>query len=269
MRVLERPAAVRSNLAWVALAIALASTPGRAGAMGAAGDPLEAVNRAVFALNGLLSPPLRAIGEAVGDVADPALVQALRNLSSNLAEPGAALGHLARGDVAGARLTLKRFLVNGVEGPLGLRDIAAAEGLPPRPANLKDVLCHFGVPPGPYLVVPLLGDTTVRGAFAQTATIGAAFAIFGDYYVGYRVMTYLLTDLAQPPPLQEVRFLHDGRPDPYAAVRARRQALEQSLCEGEKGPREAGRPPGGASFPAPPPIAGFPGVALADAVPGR
>ena len=234
-RIKRRAMVVRSALAVAVAAVVFAGPPKGAAAMGTATDPVEPLNRAFFALNGLFRPAFRAALQAVDEAVDPGLLQALRNLSNNLAEPGTALGHLAMGDVAEARLALKRFLINGVEGPLGLRDIAAAEGVPPRPVNLMDVLCHFHVPPGPYLVLPLFGDMTLRGAIAQATTLGAAFAAFGEYYVGYRIMTYLLAVPAPPPPLLEMHFLENGRPDPYAAVRAHRQALEQTACRDELG----------------------------------
>jgi ABC-type transporter lipoprotein component MlaA len=245
---------VRSALAVAVAAVVFAGAPKGAAATGTAGDPVESLNRGFFELNGLLRPAFRAALQAVDEIVAPGLLQALRNLSNNLAEPGVALGHLAMGDVAEARLALKRFLINGVEGPLGLRDIAAAEGVPPRPVNLRDVLCHFQVPPGPYLVLPLFGDTTLRGAVAQVTTLGAAFAAFGEYYVGYRIMTYLLAVPAPPPPLLEMRFLENGLPDPYAAVRAHRQTLEQTACRDEPGV-SGPEPPRGGFLPAPPPVA--------------
>lgn len=212
------------------MAITLTSAPRLAMAMGSVGDPLEAANRIVFALNEQFRPAFRTVIDTVNDVVDPGFAQALRNLSNNLAEPGTALGHLAEGDLSEARLALKRFLINGVEGPLGLRDIAAAEGLPPRPAPLQDVLCRLDVPSGPYLVLPFFGGMSLRATVAQTATIGAAFAILGEYYVGWRVMTYLLAAPTRPPFSDEGQFLVDGRPDLYAAARARRQAIEQASC---------------------------------------
>jgi ABC-type transporter lipoprotein component MlaA len=229
----------RSGLASVVVAVTLTSAPSMAMAMGSVEDPLEAANRIVFALNERFRPAFTTVINTVNDVVDPGFAQALRNLSNNLAEPGTALGHFAEGDLSEARLALKRFLINGIEGPLGLRDIAAAEGLPPRPAPVRDVLCRLDVPAGPYLVLPFFGGMSLRGAVAQTATIGAAFAILGEYYVGWRIMTYLLAGPTRPHFSYEAQFLVNGHPDLYAAARTRQQAIEQASCAAGSDGQEA------------------------------
>ena len=238
-------------------------------ALGSVGDPLEAANRIVFALNERCRPAFTTVTETVGQIVDPGFAQALRNLSNNLTEPGAALGHLAEGDLSEARLSLKRFLINGIEGPLGLRDIAAAEGLPPRPAPLQDVLCRLDVASGPYLVLPFFGGMSLRSAVAQTATISAAFAILGEYYVGYRIMTYLLAVPTRPPFSYEGQFLADGRPDFYAAARARQQAIEQASCAAGSDEPGAGSSRSGASGAAAPSLANGPTPAPVSAAVGH
>jgi phospholipid-binding lipoprotein MlaA len=210
--------------------ITLAGGPGQVRAMGSAGDPLEAGNRAVVELNQFFAKPVRRLSAKIERTVDPAVIQALRDFLNNIAEPSVALSYLAEGEVSQTRLALRRLILNTVEGPLGFRDVAAGEGLGQRPANLTDVLCHYGVPPGPYVVLPFYGGMTLRDLVAQVATISAGYAAFGEIYLGYRIASLTLGTLDRPAAFRQVQFLHNGRPDPYAATRAWQRTQARALC---------------------------------------
>jgi phospholipid-binding lipoprotein MlaA len=223
-----------SRRAWRAclvMLIALAGAPAPAGAMGSAGDPLEAVNRAVFEFNQFLAKPIRRLGARIESTVDPTLIQALDNFLNNIAEPSVALSYLAQGEPSQTRLALRRLILNTAEGPLGFRDMAAAEGLAQRPANLTDVLCHYGVPAGPYVVLPFYGGMTLRDLAGQLATITAGYVAFGEIYLGYRIASLSVEALERPGAFQQVQFLDDGRPDPYAARRAWQRMQAGARCE--------------------------------------
>ena len=178
--------------------IALAGAPAQVRAMGSAGDPLEAVNRAVFDFNQFFAKPVRRLSAKIERTVDPAVIQALRDFLNNIAEPSVAASYLAEGDVSQMRLALRRLILNTVEGPLGFRDVAAAEGLRQRPADLADVLCHYGVPPGPYVMLPFYGGMTLRDLVAQVVTISTNYAAFGEIYLGYRIASLTLDTLDRP-----------------------------------------------------------------------
>jgi phospholipid-binding lipoprotein MlaA len=209
----------------------LACTPGPARALGSAGDPLEQLNRAVFSFNQLFAGPFRRLGAKIDRDVDPALIQGLRNVLNNLAEPGVALSYLAEGELSQTRLALKRLAINSVVGPLGVRDVAAAEGLAQPPANLTDVLCHYGVPAGPYVMLPFYGGMTLRTLAAQVATISTGYVIFGEIYLGYRIAILSLGTLERPGTFSQVQFLHNGQPDAYAATRAWQLSQAQAACD--------------------------------------
>jgi phospholipid-binding lipoprotein MlaA len=225
----------RARYACLAILIALAGAPAQARAMGSQGDPLEAVNRAVFEFNQILAKPVGRLAAKIEHTVDPTLVQGLRNFLNNIAEPSVALSYLAEGEVAQTRLALKRLILNTVEGPLGFRDMAAAEGLRQRPADLTDVLCHYGIPPGPYLVLPFYGGMTLRDLVGQAVTISAGYAVLGEIYLGYRIASLTVGTLDRPGAFRQVQFLDNGRPDPYAARRAWQRMQAGARCE----------PPGG------------------------
>ena len=215
--------------AGLALVLAFACAPGPARA--AFGDPLESLNRAVFDLNQYVAEKTRPLKERVHSNLNPTVLQGLRNFLDNIAEPGVALSYLAEGEVGQSRLALERLAINTVEGPLGFRDVASAEGLTQRPSSLTDVLCHYGVPSGPYVMLPFYGGMTLRTLAAQVATLSAGYLIFGEIYLGYRITVLSLDTLEQPGAFHHVQFLDNGQPDPYAAIRAWQRMQERTACD--------------------------------------
>lgn len=199
--------------------------------MGSFGDPLEAFNRAVFDLNHYVAEKTRPLRERVRRAVSPVVLQKLRNVLNNVAEPGVSLSYLAEGEVAQSRVALKRLAINTVAGPLGFRDVAGTEGLSQHPASLVDVLCHYRVPSGPYVMLPFYGGMTLRTLAAQVATISTGYMIFGEIYLGYRIATLSLGTLERPGTLSQVLFLHNGQPDAYAAARAWQRMQAQAACD--------------------------------------
>lgn len=217
-------------LAGLLVMAVLTCAAGQAQATGSLGDPLESLNRAVFDLNRYFAEKTQPLKQQVRDAVSPAVLHGLRNFLNNIAEPGVALSYVAEGDVDQSRLALKRLAINTVEGPLGFRDVAAAEGLTQRPADLIDVLCHYQVPSGPYLVLPFYGGMTLRTLTAQMATISAGYMIFGEIYLAYRIAILSLGSLEQPGAFRQVQFLENGQPDAYAATRAWQQLKAREAC---------------------------------------
>lgn len=128
-------------------------------------DPIEPANRVSLGFNEqldrwLISPVSRAYAWAMPDPAE----QAVRNVFSNAAEPISLLNHVLRLEPRLAGETLARFGMNTIGGVGGLIDIATPAGLPESHADFGGTLHHYGSPSGAYLVVPVLGPSTVRDA---------------------------------------------------------------------------------------------------------
>ncbi|MGJ8493608.1 MlaA family lipoprotein, partial [Glaesserella parasuis] len=71
-----------------------------------------------------------------------------------------------QGQVEGAYNSMVRFSVNTVFGLGGLLDIASEAGIERQKQDFGQTLGRWGVPTGPYLVLPLLGPSTVRDTAA-------------------------------------------------------------------------------------------------------
>jgi phospholipid-binding lipoprotein MlaA len=79
----------------------------------------------------------------------------------------------------------------------GVHDRAAGLGFPRQAFAVADAVCRWGVPSGPFLVLPLLGPSTLRDASALVATSAALSQIVGsDIYFAWSG-TDALADYAQ------------------------------------------------------------------------
>ena len=183
------------------LALILAATPALA-----VGDPLEPVNRHVHAFNllaqrHLLGPMARAYAGWT-----PAPVrEGVANALANLGEPVTAASALLAGDVTLAAQAAARFGINTTLGYGGMRDTAAEMGYPPVRIGVADALCRWGVPSGPYLVLPLLGPSTLRDAGGMIATsLALSHAIGGDTVLAWSAATSWTEYAALHPALMRI-----------------------------------------------------------------
>ena len=156
----------RAALACMAMAMLLLVAIPRAASAQSIDDPLEPLNRAVFQFNlifdgTILKPVTQLYSFAVPDPAKRGVTNFLQNLRS----PIVFANHLLQGEREQAGITLGRFMINTTFGLLGLVDFANYFGIPPREeADFGQTLGVYGVGSGPYLVLPLLGPSTVRDA---------------------------------------------------------------------------------------------------------
>jgi phospholipid-binding lipoprotein MlaA len=133
-------------------------------------DPLERVNRATFAFNEALDrtiakPAARAYTRAVPRVAR----KGVGNFFSNLEMPGVALNDLLQGKLRPAAHDLGRFLLNSTLGLAGLFDPATPAGLDRNDEDFGQTLGKWGVPVGAYLMLPVLGPSSVRDGIGGLA----------------------------------------------------------------------------------------------------
>jgi len=128
-----------------------------------AGDPLEPVNRAMFAVNETLDDAIIGPTARAYDTVTPQPVQTgFRNAMTNLNQPVVFANALLQGDVHAAGDTMGRFLMNSTLGVAGVFDVATREGVPQHRRDFGQTLARWGVEDGPYLVLPVLGPSNVR-----------------------------------------------------------------------------------------------------------
>lgn len=125
------------------------------------GDPLEPVNRAVFAVNDVLDQVvLRPVSYVYKEAVPDPIRDVVRNFLRWLKSPVILANDLMQGDWNHAKVTSARFLVNGAM--FGIVDAADGLGLPYREEDFGQTLGTYGVPDGAFLMLPLLGPSNVR-----------------------------------------------------------------------------------------------------------
>ncbi|MDE2182008.1 MAG: VacJ family lipoprotein [Alphaproteobacteria bacterium] len=126
-------------------------------------DPLEPVNRRVFAFNQHLDkraalPAATAYKSAVPNE----MRDGVHNFLSNLTIPVTLANDVLQGELTAAGYAVCRFGVNTTVGVLGVMDRASGWGCPEHDEDFGQTLAVYGVPGGPYLVLPFLGSTVPR-----------------------------------------------------------------------------------------------------------
>lgn len=126
-------------------------------------DPLESVNREVFALNHRLDRHAAIPAASAYKAAVPGGVRlGIHNFFSNLTLPVSLANDLLQGEWKPAGWAACRFGVNMTIGILGVMDRATAMGCREHDEDFGQTLAVYGTPGGPYLVLPLVGSTFPR-----------------------------------------------------------------------------------------------------------
>jgi phospholipid-binding lipoprotein MlaA len=126
-------------------------------------DPLEGLNRQTLRVNQgidhwLFDPITTVYRGLVPEVGR----RAVRNVLANLDTPAVLVNDLLQLEFRQAAVTTARFIANSTWGVAGLLDIGTAIGLEGHRSDFGQTLARFGVGSGPYLVLPVLGPTTLR-----------------------------------------------------------------------------------------------------------
>lgn len=130
-------------------------------------DPLQPLNRQVYALNEVLDRNIaRPLAVQYTEKVPGDVRGSYRNFRKNLGEPWNAVNQLIQGRPLRAAKTLGRFTVNTIT-TLGLADPARRFGMETEDEDFGTTLGYFGVPSGPYLVLPIIGPSTFRDGFGR------------------------------------------------------------------------------------------------------
>jgi phospholipid-binding lipoprotein MlaA len=130
-------------------------------------DPLEPMNRTVAQFNeGVDSVLLKPVA-TVYQRHVPALVRTgVSNFFGNLGDLWSGANSLMQLKIHDAAENVMRFSVNTVFGLGGILDLASEMNIERHREDFGKTLGRYGVPAGPYLVLPLLGPSTLRDTLA-------------------------------------------------------------------------------------------------------
>jgi len=135
-------------------------------------DCFENLNRATFAFNqaldGIVFKPVASAYRILPSPVRSGVSNSLDNLSNLVTIPN----NILQGDFKKASINSGRFIINTTIGILGFIDVAQHVGLPEyEKEDYGQSLAKFGIGPGCYIVLPVLGPSTVRDAAGSLATV--------------------------------------------------------------------------------------------------
>ena len=149
------------------------TNPAEAAAYREANDPLEPMNRKIFAFNMMADKyALRPIAKGYRAITTAGFRSKTRTFLSNLKTPLTIVNDVLQFNLKNAGTDLSRFIINSTLGFFGVFDVAEKMGLPDNTQNFGTTLGVWNVPSGPYLVLPILGPSNVRDA---TGLVGDVF----------------------------------------------------------------------------------------------
>ncbi len=182
-------------------------------------DRFERTNRAIYKFNlvvdhAVLRPTARAYVKAVPQGARTAIT----NFLDNFAYPKTIVNDFLQGQFSTGASDTARLVVNTLFGLGGLFDVATPSGLDQHDADFGQTLGRWGVHSGPFVMLPILGPSTVRDALGKVAdTYSRPMTYIKPAYVKYPAYGVELIDIRAH--LLDTDKYIDQAFDPYAFVR--------------------------------------------------
>lgn len=131
-------------------------------------DPLERMNRHVFEFNDRVDRAvLKPIAQGYVAVVPEPLRGCVSNFFANLGDVSNAANNLLQGKPVEAVSDICRIAINTTVGLLGCFDVASKVGLEKHNEDFGQTLGRWGLGSGAYLVLPLLGPSSVRDAVGR------------------------------------------------------------------------------------------------------
>lgn len=198
-------------------------------------DPLEPLNRGIFVLNDrLYFWVLKPLASGWRAIAPSPVRSGIRNAFDNLAAPIRIVNQLLQGKGKAAAAETGKFFVNSIWGIFGLIDASQQiPALQTPPEDFGQTLGHWGLGNGFYLVLPLLGPTTLRDGVGEVGD----FFLHPTTYADWGTRTHIEVSAGKTVNATSFRIgdyeaIKNASLDPYTAVRdgyiqMRMQALSQ------------------------------------------
>jgi phospholipid-binding lipoprotein MlaA len=128
-------------------------------------DPFERANRGTQRFNDAFDRTLlKPVASGYRGFVPGFMRTGISNLLSNLALPTTIVNDLLQLKLKDTAADIGRFVLNSTLGVGGLLDPATRVGIPRNDEDFGQTLGRWGMPAGPYVVLPLLGPSTLRDA---------------------------------------------------------------------------------------------------------
>lgn len=206
---------------------------------GTPSDPLESLNRGIYTFNdGLDTVLVKPAAEIYQGVVPPVARTGVSNVFSNLNDVIVALNNLLQGKFAEGVSDVGRVLLNTTAGLFGLFDIATVAGLEKHNEDFGQTLGYWGIGNGPYLVLPLLGPSTLRDTVGRVGDYKADPVTYIDPTHDRNAAQGLRIISRRADLLNASRLLEVAAIDEYAFVRDAYLQRRRNLIYDGNPPRE-------------------------------
>ncbi len=133
-------------------------------------DPLEPWNRGVYKFNDTLDRNLlKPVATVYRDTTPELVRKGVGNFFGNLEDAWTLVNSVLQLKGQAAAESLTRFWVNTLMGLGGVLDVASEMQIPRHSEDFGQTLGYWGVGAGPYVVLPVLGPSTLRDTAALQA----------------------------------------------------------------------------------------------------
>lgn len=131
-------------------------------------DPLEPFNRLMFSMNNVLDKAFFVpLATAYKHILPYWTQRAIGNVLNTFWAPIRVINFILQGEGEQAVRTTFRFIFNFIFGFFGTCDVAKVVGLTANDTSFGETLKKWGAGSGPYIVLPLLGPSSFRGAVGK------------------------------------------------------------------------------------------------------
>lgn len=223
-------------------------------------DPFEGFNRGVDSFNQTVDKvALKPVAQGYDKYVPGAVKSCVGNFFSNLNDISIAVNNLLQGKFKEAGSDMCRFAINTTVGVLGLTDPASGMGFQKHDEDFGQTLGYWGVGSGPYLVLPLLGPSTIRDTagrvvdnpldpLAQHTPVDERNSAYAVKAVDKRAELLPATNLIDRVALDKYSFVRDA----YLASRASkirdgRPAPQDEELKPEEEPKPESKPEQGSA----------------------
>lgn len=131
-------------------------------------DPWQGYNRFMFRINDNVDTyTLKPLAKGYQAVTPQFFEDGVHNVFRNIGDVGNLANNLLQGKLHDAGIDTSRLIFNTTFGLLGFFDVGTDMGLQRNDEDFGQTMGAWGLNSGPYVVLPLLGSSTVRDAFGK------------------------------------------------------------------------------------------------------
>jgi phospholipid-binding lipoprotein MlaA len=205
-------------------------------------DPWERFNRFAYRFNARFDEAI-FLPAANAYRRTPSPVRAgVHNFFGNIAEIDSVINYTLQWRLKYGLRSIERLVINSTIGIGGLFDVATKLKLPGTPTGFATTLAKWGMHPGPYLVIPLLGPSTLRDGVGFLADYGAEYGInLAGLYRGNVSWGLGTVNAIDQRANIDFRYYSGGSPFEYETIRflyVRRRLIEDVGLHAKERPKK-------------------------------